>query len=329
VLTQEEFLALVKAAGSDFYPPDDEQAKAVYADPGADLFIVAGPGTGKTSCLSFRALYLIFVAGLTPRSIVATTFTRKAAAELRSRVLGWGYRMIDAAGRANLGDNKLEFLKAIDLNQILTGTIDSLAETILREHRSAGEEPPVLADEYVTRTIMARSGLLGSGLYFSKSLNDLLLAWRGSAFRFNFSSKVDLLCTIADRRHNDLVDIGTFAKLGPLKERKGRSRIVSALTEYDAAILDAGVLSSGGRERLGSISKQGDRYLRSLFVAGALAVIHYAKLHGSNHRPWLTALLARRPTKVAAIALANKLARMAWALMARGERYNYPVALRP
>jgi transposase len=87
--------------------------------------------------------------------------------------------------------------------------------------------------------------------------------------------------------------------------------------------------SSGGRERLGSISKQGDRYLRSLFVAGALAVIRYAKLHGTNHRPWLTTLLARRPTKVAAIALANKLARMAWVLMARGERYNYPVALRP
>ena len=87
--------------------------------------------------------------------------------------------------------------------------------------------------------------------------------------------------------------------------------------------------SSGGRERLGSISKQGDRYLRSLFVAGALAVIRYAKLHGTDHRPWLTALLARRPTKVAAIALANKLARMAWALMASGERYNYPVALRP
>jgi transposase len=85
----------------------------------------------------------------------------------------------------------------------------------------------------------------------------------------------------------------------------------------------------GGREGLGSISKQGDRYLRSLFVAGAFAVIRYAKLHGTNHRPWLTTLLARRPTKVAAIALANKLARMAWALMARGERYNYPVALRP
>src|SRR6266576_3424065 len=85
--------------------------------------------------------------------------------------------------------------------------------------------------------------------------------------------------------------------------------------------------SSGGKEKLGSISKRGDRYLSSLFTAGALAVIRYAKLHGTEHRHWLTALLARRPTKVAAIALANKLARMAWALMVSGERYNYPAAL--
>jgi transposase len=83
--------------------------------------------------------------------------------------------------------------------------------------------------------------------------------------------------------------------------------------------------SSGGKDKLGSISKQGDRYLRSLFTTGALAVIQYAKIHGT--RPWLTALLARRPTKVAAIALANKMARMAWAMMARGERYKEPVAL--
>ena len=85
--------------------------------------------------------------------------------------------------------------------------------------------------------------------------------------------------------------------------------------------------SSGGRDKLGSISKQGDRYLRSLFMAGALAVIRYAKIYGTKHRPWLTALLARRPTKVAAIALANKLARMVWAMMTRGERYREPVAL--
>jgi transposase len=85
--------------------------------------------------------------------------------------------------------------------------------------------------------------------------------------------------------------------------------------------------SSGGKDRLGSISKQGDRYLRSLFMAGALAVIRYAKINGTKRRPWLTALLARRPVKVAAIALANKIARMVWAMMARGERYKEPAAL--
>ena len=85
--------------------------------------------------------------------------------------------------------------------------------------------------------------------------------------------------------------------------------------------------SSGGKDRLGGISKRGDRYLRGLFVAGALAVIRYAKIHGAKRRPWLTALLARRPTKVAAIALANEIARMAWAMIAKGGRYKEPVAL--
>jgi transposase len=57
--------------------------------------------------------------------------------------------------------------------------------------------------------------------------------------------------------------------------------------------------SSGGKDKLGRISKQDDRYLRSPFRAGALAVIRYAMIHGTRHRPWLTALLARRPTSVA------------------------------
>jgi transposase len=83
--------------------------------------------------------------------------------------------------------------------------------------------------------------------------------------------------------------------------------------------------STGGKDRLGSISKAGNRYLRSLLVVGALSVIRRAKQAGYTRRAWLAELMARRPVKVAAIALANKIARIAWALMVRGTRYTEQV----
>jgi transposase len=78
--------------------------------------------------------------------------------------------------------------------------------------------------------------------------------------------------------------------------------------------------TTGGKDRPGSITMQGNRYLRWLLVVGAMAVIRYARKHGTEKRPWLGRLIERRPTKVAAVALANKIARMAWAIMVRDER---------
>jgi transposase len=81
--------------------------------------------------------------------------------------------------------------------------------------------------------------------------------------------------------------------------------------------------STGGKQKLGPISKQGDRYLRRILVVGAHSVLWLAKKNPQKH-PWLTQLLARRPFKVVAIALANKMARVAWALLARGGSYRVP-----
>src|SRR6266566_309649 len=72
------------------------------------------------------------------------------------------------------------------------------------------------------------------------------------------------------------------------------------------------------------ISKQGDRYLRRILVVGAHSVLRRAKQNPEKYL-WLTQLLARRPFKVVAVALANKMARMAWALLAHGGTYRAPV----
>ena len=77
--------------------------------------------------------------------------------------------------------------------------------------------------------------------------------------------------------------------------------------------------STGGKQRLGGISKADNERLRSLLVTGAMAVIRHAKPGGRNASPWLLRLLEHRPRKLAAVALANKMARIAWAMMARGE----------
>ena len=85
--------------------------------------------------------------------------------------------------------------------------------------------------------------------------------------------------------------------------------------------------STGGKQRLGSISKAGSERLRQLLVVGAMSVIRFAKPGRKSASPWLLQLLERKPRKLAAVALANKMARIIWAMMARGEAYRrQPVA---
>ena len=80
--------------------------------------------------------------------------------------------------------------------------------------------------------------------------------------------------------------------------------------------------SSGGNERLGRISKRGDGYLRKLLVHGARTILLWSRRKKETRSPWLEALLARRPTNVVLVAMANKTARVAWAMLSRGEPFR-------
>ena len=79
--------------------------------------------------------------------------------------------------------------------------------------------------------------------------------------------------------------------------------------------------SSGGKERLGRITKMGDKYLRKLLVVGMTALVRRARQNPESD-PRLADLLARKPTRVATVAMANKTARVIWAIMTRGEEYH-------
>ena len=219
--------------------PDAASRTAVEASVDAGLFIVAGPGTGKTTCLTLRILKLILVDGLHPGRIVATTFTVKAAAELRSRVLGWGFKITDALRHdESLPQDLRDRLASVDINQVLTGTVDSLCETILRDWRPLGAQAPVLADEFVTRTLMLREGLLEAGRFKSTSLESLIVDLRGSRFGLNIVSKTEVLQEVFDRREHDQIKWARYLQ----RSTKPKERLDQALNAYQVALDERGLL---------------------------------------------------------------------------------------
>lgn len=80
--------------------------------------------------------------------------------------------------------------------------------------------------------------------------------------------------------------------------------------------------SSGGKEKLGGISKRGDKYLRTLLIHGARSVIRFSETKTDKRNVWVNELIARRNKNVATVALANKNARIIWSILAREECYR-------
>jgi DNA helicase-2/ATP-dependent DNA helicase PcrA len=218
---------------------DPAAREAVEASKARALYIVAGPGTGKTTCLTIRILKLIFVDGVRPGRIVATTFTVKAAAELRSRILGWGFRLAEALqADPTLDPTVREQLRAVDVNQVVTGTVDSLCERILRDWRPPGVQPPVVADEFVSRTLMLREGVLGDGRYRSPSLFSALAPLRGNVTRLNTADRTDLVQEVSDRRIHDRVRWARYMRGAD----RPKQRLDEAIRAYDEALDSRGLV---------------------------------------------------------------------------------------
>ena len=226
------------------YSPNPEQHDTIFPGPQEPLFIVAGPGTGKTTCLTLRILKLIVVDGVPPNGILATTFTKKAAAELRSRILGWGFQLLEnLQADGAISDNIKDWLQTVDINQVMTGTIDSLCEQVLRDYREAGSQPPILADDFVSKTLLLREGLLTDGRYRDDDLDQLLLELQGGKWGWNVGKKTNLLQQIWDRRFQDQVDWSLFLASGErvepeFNEQRALDLLREAIADYETALGD-------------------------------------------------------------------------------------------
>lgn len=210
---------------------------ALVADPAeSDHFVVAGPGTGKTTALALRALKLILVDDVDPGSIFATTFTRRAAAEVRSRIL----QRADQIRRSLMarGSPALKTLLAkVDFNRIRTGTLDSLSQEILTDYRPLGSYPPVVIDPFLGDALMLRAGLFDRGRFRRQELVDYAVSVLGTPRGLSPKRLAAFVREIHERALYDQTDLTTFAGAGI---HPGVPIVVEAIEAYRAHLVASG-----------------------------------------------------------------------------------------
>lgn len=178
---------------------------------------------------------------------------------------------------------------------------------------------------------MARQIVEGQILDVPDETNTALIELCGQALNVHERLRVIDRAMLASHRANDVaMRLATIPGIGPI----GASALAASVTDPHqfrsgrefAAWLGLTPLqkSSGGKERQGRISKMGDRYLRKLLIVGMTSLVRRAKYKPESVDPHVADLLARKPVRVATVAMANKAARTAWAIMARGGTYRAP-----
>lgn len=209
MITWEEFQNLSKSElKRNIYSVENpNQNEAIHSQMDRSLFVVAGPGSGKTTVIVLKILKLIFVDDISPNTILVTTFTNKAAAELRSRLLGWGDQ-IKSFINENYPD---EYdLNDINLNEIIIGTLDSIAEELLRENREPGNPPPAVIEDFVSNSLMRIYGLFPKAKHENQDLKSYLTKLKGTSYGLDTSEICSCLLDIKDRFFQDQISIEEY-----------------------------------------------------------------------------------------------------------------------
>ena len=237
-------------------PPTPDQEAAISAAPNESMFLVAGPGSGKTTVLALRTLKLIFVDEVDPAGIILTTFTRRAARELRSRVLGWGDEIRRVLLAGGLAAPAAERLRSTDLNAVLTGTLDSLCETVLGQYRQPGTQAPPVIEEFVSNNLLLRKGLFPGMRFRDADLQAYLQLIRPSFGQPSARDVVRLVQSLYQRTIHDDIDMGSYrtsSQACPLcgtHPHSGVSVVCDAIVEFETHLSQAGLVDYANLERL-------------------------------------------------------------------------------
>lgn len=207
------------------------QAMAINSPLENSLFIVAGPGSGKTTVMVLKVLKLMFVDDIDPSNILITTFTKKAASELRSRILGWGDILKKTFMELVTEEIKIN-LDRLDINRIKTGTLDSITEEVLREFREPGTPAPAVIEDFVAKALLLRFGLFNHGRFRQSELKDALAYIQGDYRGLSVPGMTDRVMDIKDRLYHDQID---FDKLKSSKI-KGMDLVCEAIEDYSSEL---------------------------------------------------------------------------------------------
>lgn len=243
------FLELAEKILDKDLKSDKSQQDAITSDKDTSLYIIAGPGSGKTTVMALRVLKLIFVDGEDPGSMVLTTFTRRAAQELRSRVLGWGDELRQGLRNEIQNEDVLRTVESVDLNKMYVGTLDSLAQDIMAEFKSPGEIEPVVIDDFVSTSIMLRYGLFEGGRHNSPSLENFLKSIESDGSgNLNVRQKAKLLLAIKDQIFTNMVNLEDLKR--DSTDDKGILRLTQALDSYFSQLDERNLLDFGKLETI-------------------------------------------------------------------------------